>query len=442
MNEILLTSIYTAIDQIDFPRKSYYFKARLICQSIFNKLNNNNDFTEHIGIADAYFKTIIRRNLDRGTILAKLKLYKIIECKKTLDEVTGKYKETYSTGFIDEITGIKHDPYPKSYRFCADIIYNRPITFTAFKGINEISDRVKFINIKKSLDLITVDLSVYNYIPKLIEAELTKIVCNDSIIDQWIMLPKYSKDGKTKHISYWKAIAVNKNADLIFFHDKYYIEKMDTFIKRKRIELDIIYTGSIARITNGHFYANRNDTNNRLDYNLTGLKKELFQFIEFDGEKTKEIDIANAQFAIFSNMPQFQHDLKYVELAQNGTLYKYVASELGMTESEAKKYMMILAFGKVKKSHDTLRKLFPITMATIDNFKNEFGYEEFSVELQKAESNLMIDGVFSLLFKNNIPTLPVHDSMRVKASDEVRVKEMMLKFFDSKEVKCTLKNKK
>jgi hypothetical protein len=32
--------------------------------------------------------------------------------------------------------------------------------------------------------------------------------------------------------------------------------------------------------------------------------------------------------------------------------------------------------------------------------------------------------------------------MRVKASDEVRVKEMMLKFFDSKEVKCTIKIKK
>jgi hypothetical protein len=178
-----------------------------------------------------------------------------------------------------------------------------------------------------------------------------------------------------------------------------------------------------------------------LDYNLTGLKKEFFPFLYLDGELTEEIDIKNAQFALLSNIPTFELDEKFKEVAHSGQLYEFIATEFNMTREDAKEYLIPVAFGEVEHHQKAIIELFPTTMKSISDFKNEFGYEKFSVMLQKAESNLMIDGVYKLLYNSNIKVLPIHDSMRVKKSDAIRVKKMMQDFFLEKEFKCALKNK-
>jgi hypothetical protein len=103
--------------------------------------------------------------------------------------------------------------------------------------------------------------------------------------------------------------------------------------------------------------------------------------------------------------------------------------------------MMIALFGKVNSHPLRLKKLFPRTMQSISDYKNKKGYESFSILLQKAESKLMIDGVYNLLSKNKIPAIPVHDSMRVKKSDYDRTRQMMIDFFEKKNFKCELKSK-
>lgn len=432
MNHLLLTSIYNEIDKITFTRKTYYYKAKLICQALFNSIiNDDGNFNSPKELPIGFFQSIVKRDGDLTPILRELKNAEIL------------IDTNYCTG-TNTKNGIKtknqHKAYCKSYSFSKQLIYNHPVSFSTFKGINKVDDRVKFKNMKKNLSLVKIDNEAYKYIPQLVEKQLEEIIIGKEITNKMIKM-KINKEEIIKPLVYWLSYATRCNVALIKFNDKFYLEGVKSFIERKRIELEISYTYSIEQIENGNFYAARNKTNNRLDTNFTQLKKELFQFVILDGEKTEEIDIINAQFAIMSNIPTFKIDENFRELAQKGQLYEYLMEQLNMTRDQVKNYLIVVSFGEAKNHPKELKNLFPVTMQTISDFKNQYGYEKFSVELQKGESNLMIDGVFSMLFKNKIPTISVHDSMRVKKSDYERSKRMMEDFFNEKDFKCSLKNK-
>lgn len=424
-NLLLLSSINNRIDQISFPQKNYYTHAKYLCHTIFTEfVKNGSDFQTPRPFPSTFLTILITKPATRTTVLRELHNAGILK------------STTYSTGIPEK--GI--EPYCKEYSFGADFIYNTTILFTQFKNINKTDDRMKFKKITKTLQTVTVDPAVYTYIPKLIEEQLLSIVLGGNITNKMITMTVKREEIK-KPKAYWLVVATRNNAALIKFKDNFYIEGVVSFIERKRIELSISYHYAIEQIIIGNFYANRNETNNRLDYNLTGLKKKLFPYILLDGQKTKEIDIKNAQFALLANIPNFELDDDFRILAQSGQLYEYIGSKLHIGRDEVKGYLIVVAFGEAEHHPQSLIDLFPTTMNSISEYKNKFGYNQFSIMLQKAESNLMIDGVFNLLSKNKIKTLPVHDSMRVKESDASMVKQMMVDYFMEKEIKVTLKNK-
>lgn len=429
MKDILLTSIYDAIAQITFPQPRHPKQARNLAQAIFNTIiSDGADFIKMKSFHSNYFRKIISNPADVSTVLRELKNAGIIEESKS-----------YSTGFTKK-DGEYYNAHTKTYRFSENLIYNNPIHFTTFKGINKIDDRVKFKKIKKNLELISIDPSVYQAIPKVVEAELLTIEIGNNIKNKMISI-KMDNKIITKPLPWWLKVATRNGIALIKFHDKFYIEGAKSFIERKRVELEISYSCAIERLKNGNFYANRNDTNNRLDYNCTGLKKEFWPYIIFDNEKTEEVDIKNAQFAVMSNLTIFDMDDIFIEKAQNGQLYEYLMAKLSMTREQVKEYLIVVMFGEAKYHPKKINEIFPVTMKSISDFKNKYGYESFSIALQKGESNLMIDGIFNMLSNKKIPTLPVHDSMRVKASEVEKVQRLMEEFFLEKNFKCTLKTK-
>ena len=396
---------------------------------MFNSIiNDGSDFKQMKTFHSNYFRKIITNPADASLILRELKNAGIVEASKS-----------YSTGFTKEDGGY-YEPHAKTYRFSENLIYNNPIHFTTFRGINKIDDRVKFNKIKKNLELITVDPAVFQAMPQIIEDELLTIEIGNNIKNKMISI-KMDNEIITKPLPWWLTVATCKGIAVIKFHDKFYLEGAKSFIERKRVELEISYTCTIQRLINGNFYANRNDTNNRLDYNCTGLKKEFWKYIIFDNEKTEEVDIKNAQFAVMSNSPLFKMDEIFIEKAQNGQLYEYLMDKLSMTREQVKEYLIVVMFGEVEYHPKKIKEIFPVTMKSIADFKNKHGYEAFSICLQSGESNIMIDGVFHMLTKHKIPTLPVHDSMRVKASDTTKVKQLMEDFFTEKNFKCKLKTK-
>ena len=196
-------------------------------------------------------------------------------------------------------------------------------------------------------------------------------------------------DGKEYRYSINNAIqfAFSQKKDLIEFRGKYYVDDFNSFIINKSTHLNIKYHQYKFNLLNNIIFCDRNDTNNRLDYNLTCMKKDLINELLFDGEKLIELDIANAQFAICSYL---NDDLDYTfkELSQTGNLYQYIEDNLHLKKGEGKELMFRITFGKIEKGElfNKIRFLFPKFMEWIDTHKKEWGYKKFSNILQKKES--------------------------------------------------------
>ena len=78
-----------------------------------------------------------------------------------------------------------------------------------------------------------------------------------------------------------------------------YVDHLDVFIKRKRRHLVRAYCDQLLRIKHRNVYADRNETNLRLDSNLTNLKSDFVSLLHMDGQRLGQIDLKNSQFRFF-----------------------------------------------------------------------------------------------------------------------------------------------
>src|SRR5690606_29763693 len=115
-----------------------------------------------------------------------------------------------------------------------------------------------------------------------------------------------------------------------------------------------------------------------------------------------QLDLCNSQFAILSHYLEDRlctNDFKaFREQSYNGRLYEYVQEELTLkNREEAKKVTFELMFSKEDlntERKERLKKLFPTVVNFVDTFKADNGYNNFSIMLQKIESDIFIDGLW------------------------------------------------
>lgn len=432
-----------------------------ILESVFNDINNIEWSTEKVKQRALNFITI-QSNLminQYGTILD----YRIMSKEYWTKCIGGKTdiireikSKLVSNNILEEKTGLgSKDKRTKSYKLnnkYINNINNTKLIYTQLADpfFNELEtnnlseletytlEQLNTIKIKKgSASLKKGSASINEFIWKV--SELNDIKINEEIEDDFITI-KYAVNDKGYRYSRENAlteIVENKGMNLIQIKDKVYIyDDVNEFLDLKRKELYFFYKRQLFNLENGIYYVSRNETNNRLDHNLTQLKKDLYDVIEFDGESIKEIDIKNAQFAILSNITT-ELDESFISNAQNGTLYEYVAKKLNTTRKEAKKLMFNVAFDKVKTKQDIIRNIFPKTMLFVDAYKKENGYKTFSNLLQKYESNLMIDGLLNHLVKLGYNVFTVHDSIKCKESDYNDILNEIIVFMSSNNFKCS-----
>ena len=294
-------------------------------------------------------------------------------------------------------------------------------------------------SIFSTMDRLTFDKDVAQFIKnyKLPDEDLT--IDND-IEDDFIEL--VDDDEVKGRYSLTKALALAKERSLplIQYRDKCYIDSVKHFRSKKEVDLKVLYKASIFDIDYKLFYGRRNLTNFRFDYNLTSLKHNIFDYAMLDGEKLVELDVANSQFAIFCYLIDDLDD-SFVSLCQDGYLYDVIATKLGISRDDAKKKILNVAFGKVKKNQDDIRKLYPKTMKFIDNYKRKHTYQSFSNLLQITESMIMIDGLLKMLIEKGYDVLPVHDSIRCKESQKEIIQNEMVNFFKTINYKCKIRTK-
>ena len=431
----MLVSIYQSIDQINWKTLKQKQKAVEICASIFNLyVNNGYSFSENVSLSVKYFRTIVPSN--RDLVLKKTLI------KEGILETDNSYDKNKGIG--------------KGYRFCQDYFnqYDVSSTSKTFKDSNSFSKFTQsplLPHLTKAqylqafyLELMK-RLAFDNDVDTVINT-ITTITFDDLHLNQTIKENFLDILHGNRNYRYGKERAITKahaqGKDLLQFKDNFYIDRPENFLIHHQRQLQFCYCQMVYNIENQVFYCNRNDTNNRLDYNLTGLKKELFAKLKFDGQALKELDIANAQFAIAAHInPSIDAD--FISLAESGGLYEYIERQLGLPSKEGKKLMFRIAFDKVKfiPEYNQIRNLFPKFMKWVDNYKKEHGYKMFANLLQKKEAEIMIDGLLFFLIEKGYEVFPIHDAIRVKESQLNVLRSLVNNYFGSIGFNCLVRQK-
>jgi hypothetical protein len=312
-----------------------------------------------------------------------------------------------------------------------------PYTFKIAVESNE--EKLNFEKVIEDLNRIKTDRKV---LMKIASDTIEKIKIEDFKTNENISRDAFNvtfgtgkKYWMTKEKAIQKSIALNKL--LIQDDSNFYIIDEYEFILRKKTSVLQSYQDAIDKLINKKFYGKRNTTNNRLDTNLTNMAKILTNEI-CENNNFIQFDLCNAQFAILSDyLENILHtdDFEiFKTYSYDGTLYDYIKEKLGLeNRTEAKKMMFELMFSKedYQSSLKTkLKEIFPSVVAIVDKYKKEHGYNNFSIMLQKKESEIFIDGIWKQLKKRKIFCTPKHDCLIVKEKDAEKVNDLIREHFE------------
>lgn len=192
----------------------------------------------------------------------------------------------------------------------------------------------------------------------------------------------------------------------------------------------------ILIIDNGYLYFKRNNTNGRLDTNLTNLPTTLRQFLVSD-ETLYNIDIKNSQpyflYALLKveNVISTEELEKYGKLVVDGIFYEYLVNEwekqfgelVKLSDSEKRKkmkgYLFKIFFSKVgsfSKIKTFFSTLFPEIMQYI-NEQNKSSNAIIANKLSTVESTTVIGVIIPKLGESGIKPFTIHDSFVCKESE-------------------------
>ncbi len=201
----------------------------------------------------------------------------------------------------------------------------------------------------------------------------------------------------------------------------------------------MVHTMRLDAINDGFLFFKRNNTNGRLDSNLTSLPSYLRPYI-ISNEKLVSLDIKNSQpyflYALIKDNTAIDpEDLKlFGELVVSGTLYEEMAKryreQTGYTRTrkQMKLLMYRVFFSKTTgfiKQKAFFGGLFPTIMAFI-NQTNKAKNNTLAIMLQRMESNAVLDIIMPLLEAEGIIPFTIHDSFICMESEAVRIREIFV----------------
>lgn len=428
----ILNEIKKKIESINWNSEVKKQRAFDVCIAIYNLyIYDGGDFYSYRSLSKEFFQKIIRTNnylyeiknalIDNGI----LEMHNSYDVNKGIGKGYRFNKELIKGGYIkvgDSIMEDSNQNFDIQNDYSFNYILNKIPLYHNCRTI--IKDRLH-----NDLQRLTFDNSVHDWINNF-KINPNDIIIDNSIQSEYINIVFENQSYRYRTENGLK-LAKEQGKNLIQYKDKSYIEDVNEFIKRKESDLKLVYSKSVFDIENGLFRISRNSTNRRLDYNLTNIKGELLNYLRIDGERLVELDIANAQFSIFSYLCSDYLDHDFIELCEEGRLYEVIDKEK----------MFRIAFDKVRSNQNDARKKFPLMMNYVDEFKKINGYKSFSQLLQNAESMIMIDGLVSKLYELDFSIFPIHDAIRVKESQIQMVKDQIEKFFHEIGFKCTLRIK-
>ena len=196
--------------------------------------------------------------------------------------------------------------------------------------------------------------------------------------------------------------------------------------------INSIYNGSL----NKSFRFKRNDTNRRLDTNLTNMASDLRKFI-IGYENMVYLDLSNSQPVLFniilkSYLDTASDELKkeiqwYSEITLSGQWYECLQRLYNLSRNECKEIWMQIAYSEndhYLNEKKVFKTAFPEIYSLIEKIK-EVNYEQFSIELQLIESKIFIDEICKELVSQNIIPYTMHDGLLVAKEHKQETLDIM-----------------
>lgn len=203
----------------------------------------------------------------------------------------------------------------------------------------------------------------------------------------------------------------------------------------------------INNIVDGKLYFSRCDVNGRLNSNLTNLPTYLRKHI-IGADNLYNIDIKNSQpLFLYASLikdggiPIDGDIAKYGELVTEGKLYEYIQDMYFehkgkvIDRLQAKNMCFKIFYSKVD-SYQPFKEffgmLFPTLMEYI-NTKNSKSNSKLAIEMQKSESEFIIDSMVKKELKNvGINPFTIHDSFVVNKEEVELTMELIKETFKTK----------
>lgn len=318
--------------------------------------------------------------------------------------------------------------------------YSKPLLTVGykdvFKDINPelVKYRNWFITDVESLN-VNYDL-LYNVVVN----HLDRIEINDFLVDKEV-LPTSIRvkldNGKLEFRNSEIMLSSLKEGECLIKDKSYYkVVLPESFLATKKATMLMYFTNSIERLKNSCFSVKRNETNNRLDTNLTNMASVLVDEICRQNNLV-QIDLSNSQFTLLSTELEKHlatEDFKrFQALTASGRLYAYIATNIGLKNDKNGKALMFEIMFSSYRNNSIFKKkiklLFPSVVGWIDQYKKKHGDAEFSIMLQRKESELFVDKIFKRIKKAKMLCFSKHDSMIVRKEDLDGVVKIMQEEF-------------
>lgn len=247
------------------------------------------------------------------------------------------------------------------------------------------------------------------------------------------LINKYNYQNATGNITYTSND--NKDNTSPYYYVNTFLEKKEKKKKRSKFFKFSINNAVVSSIDSKDIYCFRDANGKRLHTNLTVLKRELRKYLSVPGLDLVNMDIANSQPLILNTI--FKGDEKYLTLCQTGQLWDYLMLKCDVSDRKAFKgdmfgevfYCSLYTMNRSEKSQ-LFKTEFPKVWQFIYDYKKKNGKESLPIEMQRKESNIILDTVCQQLAKGLKWFATIHDSIICDRSESNNVKQLMMDAFN------------
>lgn len=197
----------------------------------------------------------------------------------------------------------------KRYQLNRDLVFTDPelVTYneTARKHFDSSYEVRETVNL---LARLTVTIDARNLKRVVTDLVTRQYVLDRCKINDAIPGGNYQIKGtkQIRSLAYILELAKRNKQDAILYRDRVYLAGAEKWISGKVSELRFIDFKNLKKLKDirqrPNIHCKRNDTNQRLDTNLTNLKSEFIQYLRLDGERLWSIDLRNSQFTILARL--------------------------------------------------------------------------------------------------------------------------------------------